>query len=337
MSIGNIKHKFSVAIESDNPESRGVGILKLANLFEQAGIHLAADLNASTSRLISAAANRDDVVNDTIVATLIESDAIAAFVKKPVIGHLPDGSTVVYRGMPGREMAGLYPVPYSSAGLRVVKNDEADAGGAPQKPVVDSLTRVEEILSEVVAGKTSAEHVKTATHMGGEISISDNIPPGNIPGYEHNPMAQSEYFKDVEAPATHVFLTANERFVPGNWPDPAPVGLVKFIAIAATDNYGTNSPNYEYTVVGFGKRTGWHLLKKISLLSHVDGDIGPNGVRVEDLLAICADHLTSMNTEGTLHPVKKEALKSIQKALNHLHGLTVMDHLMPAQADGGKN
>jgi hypothetical protein len=113
MTIGNIKHQVKITVESNNPQSRAVGILKLADVFATAGIHLGTDLNTETARLLSTAEGEGvrNILNEQIMATVVESTA-----KAPIIGHRPDGSTVVYRGMPGRETTGLYPVPYQRPG-----------------------------------------------------------------------------------------------------------------------------------------------------------------------------------------------------------------------------
>jgi hypothetical protein len=97
----------------------------------------------------------------------------------------------------------------------------------------------------------------------------------------------------------------------------------------ATDNYGESEPNYEYKIVGLGGHTGRSTLKEISLLTQVDKEVGPNGVRIEDLLAICSDHLSSLAACDQANQSQIDANKSIIKALHHLHGLTSLKHINP--------
>jgi hypothetical protein len=435
MSVGNIKHKFSIAIESDNPVSRAIGILKVAQAFEKEGIHLASDLNTATSRQLAAASDADEVVNDTIVATMVES--------------IPE----VGQALPTREMGGLYPVPYPAlrklsaeeeirganfleqtlgnakeafksfderyasskksiihrrpafisesievevehqdkfitsgynpncvmilfdyvrlnqsqyqatdgVSIKIVDKDivkklargsKIEAAHIPASDVSDGINEDLSSLGDALAdmlldrlGLPAADTGYPAMDRLSRFRQGEQAPgpgfaiasdkPGNIPGYEHNPMAQAEYFKANKPDTAPIFLRPAERPVSNNWPEPMPVGLTKTTLVVATDEFGDNEPNYDYTVVGFSPRlerettTGWHEMKKISLLSNVDGEEGPNNVRVEDLLAICADHLNSLQLAGKASYSHVDAHKSIIKALHHLHGLTVLQHVKP--------
>jgi hypothetical protein len=257
MSVGNIKHKFNIAIQSNNPVDRAIGILKVAELFETAGIHLSADLSTETSRFLVSEIARDPATtaNNTIVATMVENDPVTSEHYQP-------------------EKAG------------------------------DELTRVEEILTEVVTRGA-----------------------GNIRGYEHNPMALSEYFSDKAPVPAIIFIGDHERFVFNNWPVPSPVGLTKYTAVKATDNRDVFTPNYNYSIHGLTNQ-GWTLLKDIKILNRFDDqEKGPDGVRVEDLLAICADHFSSLERSQGVSHAEHQAHKSIVKALQHLHGLTSLKHL----------
>jgi hypothetical protein len=307
MTIGNIKHQVKITVESNNPQSRAVGILKLADVFATAGIHLGTDLNTETARLLSTAEGEGvrNILNEQIMATVVESTA-----KAPIIGHRPDGSTVVYRGMPGRETTGLYPVPYQRPGEAADRH--AAEPGVLEGRKQDSLSG-EQLSSDDVSPEAAAA-----------LSL------GNIPGYEHNPMARAEHFEEVPGPIPASFVTTeHERSVQSNWPNPAPLGLVKYTGVVATDNYGESEPNYEYKIVGLGGHTGRSTLKEISLLTQVDKEVGPNGVRIEDLLAICSDHLSSLAACDQANQSQIDANKSIIKALHHLHGLTSLKHINP--------
>ena len=323
--VGNIKHKFSIAVESDNPVSRAIGILKVAQAFEKEGIHLASDLNTATSRQLAAASDADEVVNDTIVATMVESI--------PGVGQ----------ALPTREMGGLYPVPYPA--LRKLSAEEEIRGAnfleQTLGSVKDALKSFDKQvatasmdLQNAAACSTGWDAIDTAAKKW-HANVVAAQPAGNIPGYEHNPMAQAEYFKANKPDTAPIFLRPAERPVSNNWPEPMPVGLTKTTLVVAIDEFGDNEPNYDYTVVGFSPRlerettTGWHEMKTISLLSNVDGEEGPNNIRVEDLLAICADHLNSLQLAGKASYSHVDAHKSIIKALHHLHGLTVLQHVKP--------
>jgi hypothetical protein len=72
--FGNIRHQVRVTVESNNPESRAIGILKIARVFEQAGIHLASDLNVNTAKALSeATGTNNEVGNNSILVTIGET------------------------------------------------------------------------------------------------------------------------------------------------------------------------------------------------------------------------------------------------------------------------
>jgi hypothetical protein len=320
MTVGKIKHQIRVTVDSDNPESRVIGILKLAGLFEAAGIHLASDLSTATSRSLGGEVRDDPAVtpNNQILATMVEVGNVAGDGKEHVIGHLPDGGTIMYRSMPKRDLSDAGPRPYPKFEVR--KND---FDSWPSKAITDT------------AGEVRPNHLgrvieKSRIGEGMSPEALAELTRGDIPGYEHNPMARAEHFEEVPGPIPASFVTTeHERSVQSNWPNPAPLGLVKYTGVVATDNYGESEPNYEYKIVGLGGHTGRSTLKEISLLTQVDKEVGPNGVRIEDLLAICSDHLSSLAACDQANQSQIDANKSIIKALHHLHGLTSLKHINP--------
>lgn len=336
MSVKNIHHKFSIAVESDTPQGRAIGILKIAEVFETAGIHLSSDLNVETSRDLARCGDytAELVQNNQLRAVMVESTSKTKAIE--------------------RDTAGLYPVAYPA--LRVLTPEEEIRGTSfleqtlgTAKAALKSFDEQVAADTNIVTGRPGFEHSTPIFNPKAHSTLTDACRaasadldgqmkaalPGNIPEYEHNPMAQSEYFKANKPGSPPIFLRPDERFVSANWPEPIPVGLARTTLVVATPSNVDNEPNYDYTIVGFSSKlgrdtsTGWHEMKKISLLSNVDGEEGPNNVRVEDLLAICADHLNSLQLAGKASYSHVDAHKSIIKALHHLHGLTVLQHVKP--------
>jgi hypothetical protein len=163
--------------------------------------------------------------------------------------------------------------------------------------------------------------------------------PGNIPGYEHNPMAQAEYFTGVNSQADLEPIVPGhlgDRLLANAWPIPLPVGLLPRTAVYSVDGAGTEGVHSEYAVFGISTPSESASFENVRELSNIqlqegpiDPTTGPNGVRVDDLLAICADHLNSLVEAKQATQSHVDAHKSIIKALHHLHGLTVLQHVKP--------
>jgi hypothetical protein len=352
MSVGNIKHKFNIAIQSNNPVDRAIGILKVAELFETAGIHLSADLSTETSRFLVSEIARDPATtaNNTIVATMVENDPVTSEHYQPekagdeltrveeirgtnflerTLGSVKDAlksfDKQVAETQPGKKLGNS-----ALSGAH---------GGGTGYPAMDRFSRFRQgeqapepgftMASDKSGNPSSDEGTTPIYNPKAHATLTEACPTaaGNIPGYEHNPMALSEYFSDKAPVPAIIFIGDHERFVFNNWPVPSPVGLTKYTAVKATDNRDVFTPNYNYSIHGLTNQ-GWTLLKDIKILNRFDDqEKGPDGVRVEDLLAICADHFSSLERSQGVSHAEHQAHKSIVKALQHLHGLTSLKHL----------
>lgn len=331
MTLGNIKHRFAVQVHANNEESRLIGILKVAELFEHAGVHLSVDLSPSTNALIDRAVarpNPNPAGNSELLAVVVET-------LSPMTPAYPTGVSPVPPGM--RYGDGMPP-----GGSPYFQSPPYPQGGwAPnQVPVFGAHTPIQraDASAPVTTESTpifNPDAYGAVTEAGqAAMRAMEETMRGNIPGYEHNPMAQAEYIPQPQRQKpSAVGCKMEGSVVLGNWPDPTPGFLKPVTHITRLDDHGDGEPGFDYQIYGLGQAEGWKKLQTVSIMSHCDVEQGPNNPRIEDYLTICAAHLESCiradQTFSTNHTNRThgEALSSIRRALSLLNGNTVRQHL----------
>jgi hypothetical protein len=277
--FGNIKHKVTLTISADSPESRAIGIMKIATLLEDSGINLTSDLSNVTTQMLSEYGTTEkvcNVANATVLATIAESQPALPFSQMPYPWNNP------YMP-PG--MAAPYPQPGRWGDAPGMQNGFGRLGAA--------LSPLREA-------------------------------PGNIPGYEHNPMAQSEYFSGKSLYMRVSEVGNGERVLNNAWPMPLPLDMN---VGSFTKSVGDPDADYGYQKYIIYARPTPEVPNAI--LARLEFNTAPsnqpaNGVRVSDLLAICEDVLTT--SRAAVHPEISSAIMSISKALKHLHSFNVEVH-----------
>lgn len=303
MSLGNIKHQVTFAVISADPVSRAVGILKLAGVLKDAGINLATLLTPTTTEAIRDWSNSPEYAtqeNGSIVATITElpPGLQAMMAQHPMMGQMPGA-------MPGM----MHDQRFGNPGIYM----HPGAGLFPDGNCWNSAPAY--APTPYPASRRYGEPIFTASAQKDEPFL-----PAGRPGN-------------------------GERIFTSNWPTlPGSMSHMKLNAystVVSADLADHNGLHYRYAVraktLGLG---GMPIERTVQEIAFQQGEVkteeGPNGVRVEDLLVVCADRLQcSQASTASATPARAQALSAIRQALELLNTET-LENVVAANKSGSR-
>jgi hypothetical protein len=298
MSLGNIKHQVTIAVIAADPTSRAVGILKLAGVLKDAGINLATLLTPMTTEAIRGWSNNPEYAKQ-------ENESIVA-----TITELPPGAQMMAPQPMMGQMPGMMHDPrFGNPGMYM----QPGAGLFPDGNCWNSAPAY--APTPYPASRRYGEPIFTAAAPKGEPFL---------------PTGQSGN---------------GERIFTSNWPTlPGSMTHMKLDAystVVSTDPAGSDGLHYRYTVrakvLGIGNMP---IVRDVQEITFQRGDVnlvdGPNGVRVADLLVVCADRLQCCQAStASATPARAQALSAIHEALELLNTET-LENVVAANKSGAR-